>query len=107
MNFKDIYEWVNSFKHIEPMSIAEKTAKISEEVGEFTAEILRLLGHKKQKYTEEELRDHILEEGCDIIITVLPIFTQLGFTEEQIIEKMKLKVNTWLGKINGQEYIKE
>jgi hypothetical protein len=107
MNFEEIYLWIKSFEKIERMTTAERTAKLLEEAGEFSAEILRSLGHKKQKYNAEELMDHILEEGCDVIISILPLFVKFGFTNEQITDKMKTKINIWLKKIDAESYMKE
>ena len=106
MTFEEIYTWIESLKKIEKLSIAEKTVKLCEEAGEFSAEILRYLGQKEHNGSQEELMDHLLEEGCDIIVTALALFARLGFSEEEIIQKMEDKINVWIKKVTNESLLK-
>lgn len=94
----------------EPKTAMEVMVKMQEECGELAAEMLRYIGKKGANGdTKKILKGKILEEGCDIMITVVSVLEKFGFKEKDIEKMIKLKCNKWkanLGKYKEWEKIK-
>ena len=80
--------------------ILTKTVKLNEEVGELSAEILKLINYKHHNNTEEQIRQNLLEEAADSIIQVFDILADLKYTKEELIEASEKKIDKWLNQIN-------
>ena len=76
-------------------TLSEKCLKISEEVGELSAEILKLSGYKGTNETKEVVMGNILLESVDSMITIFVIMIELGYTKQQIVEMTEKQVNKW------------
>jgi hypothetical protein len=87
------------------VSLVTKGLKLSEEQGELSAEILKLVGYKFNKYEEsnEKIMNNLLLEGTDCIIVVFDILSKLGFTVPQIIEMSEIQINKWLNQIKDEK----
>lgn len=91
------------FDAIKKMSDAEKgdvfkrSTKLGEEYGEFCAALLIEDGFKvpKKKQTKKAQREHVLEEGVDLIQVALDILISKGFTEDEISDMMNDKLGAW------------
>lgn len=80
----------------EPKTPMEVMVKMQEECGELAAEMLRYIGRKGANGdTKKILKGKILEEGCDVMITVVSILEKFGFKEKDIAQMIKLKCNKW------------
>jgi NTP pyrophosphatase (non-canonical NTP hydrolase) len=92
----------NAVKHViainkrEPKSAMEVMVKLQEECGELAAEMLKYIGKKGAKgLTKRQVRLHILEEGCDTIITVISVLEKFGFKEEDLSKMIVKKCKKW------------
>ena len=70
--------------------------KLTEEVGELAAELLKITGYKYTKDTKEEAMQKALLESTDTMIMIFGIMVQLGFTKQQIVEMTESQINKWL-----------
>ena len=99
-SFDYIYDLVKNACQLErPVSIAEKGLKLTEEVGELAAELLKLTGYKHTNDTKEEAIQKSLLESTDTMIMIFAIMIQLGFTKQQIVEMTESQVDKWLSYI--------
>jgi phosphoribosyl-ATP pyrophosphohydrolase len=77
--------------------IFKRIAKVGEEFGEFCAALLEENGFKvaKKKTSKAKQREHVLEEGIDLIQVALDVLIAKGFTESEINDMMEKKVKAW------------
>lgn len=101
----EIYEVVKILGSKDSKVIEKKFIKLSEEAGELAAAYLEEDGFKVRKVakTDEELRDHILEEGVDSIMVIMDILACKEFTYEQICNKMWDKLHEWKTNIENKK----
>ena len=78
------------------VTLAEKGLKLTEEVGELSAELLKITGYKYTNDTKEEATQKALLESCDVLIMIFGLMIQLGFTKQQIVDMTESQVNKWL-----------
>jgi NTP pyrophosphatase (non-canonical NTP hydrolase) len=75
-------------------STFEKCVKIQEEVGELSAEFLKLRGKKGAKgLSKEEIKRNILEECCDIIIITYSLLKSAKYSNESIKKAFHRKLD--------------
>jgi len=101
-----IYDLVKEVSHLEDPDIVKKGLKLAEEVGELSAEILKLTGYKYTNPSDvpgEEVRNNLLEEAVDSLIMVFDILVNQGYTKEEIIKTSHKKVNKWLSQIENKQ----
>lgn len=99
-SFDYVYDLVkNACKLERKVTIAEKGLKLTEEVGELAAELLKLTGYKHTNDTREEALQKSLLESVDTMIMIFGIMIHLGFTKQQIIEMTESQVGKWLSYI--------
>lgn len=84
-------------------NISEKGLKLNEEVGELSAEILKLTGYKYTKDTTQQIRENLLQEASDSIIMIFDILNTLGYTKSEIVESSTSKVDKWLNQIKNKK----
>ena len=95
--FDYVYDLVKNACELEKeVTIAEKGLKLTEEVGELAAELLKITGYKYTKDTKEEAMQKALLESTDTMIMIFGIMVQLGFTKQQIVEMTESQINKWL-----------
>ena len=82
-------------EHKKNNNVDKKLIKLQEEAGEFAAAYLMHIGSKGTNKTKEEVKDNLLEEGCDVCLVALSIVMRHGFTVEEISEKLHLKMDKW------------
>ena len=91
-----LFDLVSSVDNLEKnVTIAEKGLKLTEEVGELAAELLKITGYKHTSDTKEEDLEKSLLESCDVMIMIFGIMNKLGFTKQQIVEMTEKQVNKW------------
>ena len=96
-SFDYLYDLVKNACDLEKqVTIAEKGLKLTEEVGELAAELLKITGYKYTNDTKEEAIQKSLLESCDVLIMTFGIMIQLGFTKQQIVDMTESQVNKWL-----------
>ena len=98
----EIYDFVYNVSHLEESDIVKKGLKLNEEVGELSAEILKLVKYKHTTDSSERIREHLLEEAMDTIIMVFDILVKQGYTKEEMIKMGEKKINKWLDLINNK-----
>ena len=59
-DFDYIYSLVQSVSELEGYGLIERVCKLQEEVGELSAETLKLIGFKNSNLTENEIKKNIL-----------------------------------------------
>jgi hypothetical protein len=95
--FDYLYDLVKNACELEKtFTIAEKGLKLAEEVGELSAELLKITGYKHTNDTKEEAIQKALLESCDVLIMIFGLMIQLGYTKQQIVEMTESQVNKWL-----------
>lgn len=76
-------------------SISNVVHKLSEEVGEVSAEVLRIEGIKPLKIGEDPV-EQLKEEAVDTLITTLDLLhSRLDLSEEDIVKLAIPKINKW------------
>ena len=80
---ESIFNKIKSISKQEKKTFAEKGLKLVEEVGELSAEILKLNGRKGAKgKSRDEIRKEALFEVADVHLVLATICTDLGYTHE-------------------------
>ena len=99
-----VYDLVENTSNLESdeFGITERGLKLNEEVGELSAEILKLVGYKRSGLNKDEIRKEILKESVDCLIMVFDIMSFMGFTKQEIVEMSEEKINKWLNDINKE-----
>jgi hypothetical protein len=98
-DFNYIYELVKQTSSAENGSIVEKGLKLNEEVGELSAELLKIVGYKHTTDSHDVIMEKALLESVDSLIMIFDIMIKLGFTKDQIVEMAEKQVNKWLNYI--------
>ena len=83
----------------ETKTCEQRFMKLNEEVGELAEAILQSNGLKRTDKTDEQLRDHVLEETCDALNVLYSIASWHGFTKNEIEEMMHKKLDKWEGQL--------
>jgi NTP pyrophosphatase (non-canonical NTP hydrolase) len=88
---------INVFKvsKMEKKNLTQQMVKLAEEHGELAAAVLMHLGQKGTRMSKNEVRENVLEEGCDCLLMVLSILNKAGFKENEINEMTKKKLKKW------------
>ena len=95
-----ILEEIAELNKLENKSIPEKILKFNEEFGEFSAEVVKLLGLSHKPYD----REHLVEEMADtlqvLLSTYLNICVETGdITINDILNKIPEKNQKWREKM--------
>ena len=77
-----------------------KVAKLNEEAGELSAEILKKAGYKNADASESELRRRIIEEAVDVLLMAGDILTDVQATDAEMIECGEDAIEKWLTNLN-------
>lgn len=105
-NFNYIYELVKQAGKAEDIehqaSIVEKGLKLNEEVGELSAEILKIVSYKYTTDTPEIIMEKALLESVDSLIMIFDIMIKLDFDKDKIVEVAEKQVNKWLNNIKNK-----
>lgn len=101
-NMSDINKVLEDIKRVsllENKGIPERIIKFNEEFGEFTSEIVKLLGFTHKPYDEE----HLIEEGADALQVLISIIFRISQEKnidfQRFIDAMETKTAKWESKI--------
>ena len=94
-----VYDLVKNASQYEKHGLVERGLKLTEEVGELSAEILKLIGYKRNTLDKSQIRYNLLLESVDCLIMVIDIMTHIGFTKQEIVEMSEKQINKWLSTI--------
>lgn len=95
-----IYNLVNKISRLEDRSdLCKRGLKLNEEVGELSAEILKLDGYKYSSDSKDEIRKNLLLEASDSIIQIFDILVGLEYSRDEISQACEEKINKWLSQI--------
>jgi ribosomal protein L32 len=91
------FDSIKRLSDTEKGDIFKRVTKIGEEYGEFCAALLTEDGYKvpKKKTSKAAQREHVLEEGIDLIQVALDALIAKGFTEDEISGMMNHKLTVW------------
>ena len=98
-NFDYIYNLIQSVSELEGYGLIERVCKLQEEVGELSAETLKLIGFKNSNLAESEIRRNILLEGVDCLIMSMDILSTQGYTKDEIIKMADSQINKWVSNL--------
>ena len=98
-DFNYIYELVKQTASEEKGSLVEKGLKLNEEVGELSAELLKLVEYKHTRESKEQIMQNALLESVDSLIMVFDIMIKLGLSKDEIVETAEKQINKWLNYI--------
>jgi len=79
--------------------LSERVVKLQEEVGELSAEVLKLRGFKKSDLSKDEIRNNILLETVDCLIMSMDILSHEKFQKKEIIEIADKQIEKWLSQL--------
>lgn len=103
--FKQVIDDIERLNGLDSKSILEKVLKFNEEYGEFSQELIKVLGFTHKPYDEE----HFIEEAADSLQVLLSI--QLascmlkGIDFEIVLDKLLEKNKKWEEKM--KEYTRD
>ncbi len=80
--------------------IVYKVAKLNEEDGELSAEILKKAGYKNSDAPDSELRRRIIEEAVDVLLMAGDILTAVQANDAEMIECGEAAIEKWLTNLN-------
>lgn len=100
---KSIFGQVLDASRKEPKPIMARMVKLQEEAGELAVAVLKKEGWKGMgRDNDITNHDNILEEGCDVMLIVLSVLSKYKFTEDEINDKLKVKLAKWMTMINSK-----
>lgn len=95
-SFDLIYDLIRSASESDDKgTLVERGLKLSEEVGELAAEILKSVDYKYHKNTPDEIRTGILLESVDCMIMVFDILNKAGYSKSDIMTMTLSQLNKW------------
>ena len=96
---KKLIEKIQELNKLEDKPLAERMVKFSEEYGEFSAEVIKLLGFSHKPFDAA----HLKEEMADTLIVLFSIYSQLfnivDFNMEDVLNEAEVKLVKWKNKI--------
>lgn len=101
-NFDYIYEMIQNVSSLEGYGLLERVCKLQEEVGELSAEALKLIGFKYSSLSEIEIKRNILLETVDCLIMSMDILTNQNFSKKEIVEMADSQINKWLNNLKNK-----
>lgn len=103
--FEEVIKDIKRLNELDTKSIPEKVMKFNEEFGEFTQELIKLLGFTHKPYDEE----HFIEEAADStqvhLSIILAACEMKGIPFERVLDKVLEKDKKWETKM--KEYTRD
>jgi hypothetical protein len=94
-----IFDLVKNVSSAQGYGLSERVIKLQEEVGELSAEVLKLRGFKKSDLSKDEIRNNILLETVDCLIMSMDILSHEKFQKKEIIEIADKQIEKWLSQL--------
>lgn len=101
-DFDYIYTLIQNVSELEGYGLIERVCKLQEEVGELSAETLKLIGFKNSKLTEEEIKKNILLEAVDCLIMSMDILSTQGYSKDEIIKMADSQISKWVSNLKTE-----
>jgi hypothetical protein len=98
-DFDYIYELIQNVSELEGYSLIERVCKLQEEVGELSAETLKMIGFKNSNLTKEQIKENILLESVDCLIMSMDILSTQGYSKDEIIKMADSQINKWVNNL--------
>lgn len=98
-DFDYIFELIKNVTSIQGYGLTERVIKLQEEVGELSAEVLKLKGFKNSELSKEEIKNNILLETVDCLIMSMDILNYGKFQKKDIIEVADKQIEKWLSQL--------
>jgi hypothetical protein len=98
-NFDYIYELIQNVSELEGYGLIERVCKLQEEVGELSAETLKMIGFKNSNLSKEEIKQNILLESVDCLIMSMDILSTQGYSKDEIIKMADSQINKWVNNL--------
>ncbi len=99
-NMEKIFKRAQDIGKNTKATIERRIVKMNEELGEFCEAHLESVDFKENDKSKEELREHLLEEGCDVFLMSLDLLIKAGFDLKEIIPMAQKKLDKWESQIN-------
>lgn len=99
--FYEILVEINEINQIETKELPVKIIKFNEEFGEFSAEVLKMLGYTYKEYDENELKSEMADSLQCLLSIFLDICEKRNINFEDILNKVKEKNEKWRNKISS------
>jgi NTP pyrophosphatase (non-canonical NTP hydrolase) len=80
---------------LRPQPIERDVLKLTEEVGEIAADVLKLCGYKVTKEDRVETRENLRGEIADVIIMAMVLAHKSKVTEKELRMKIHEKLQKW------------
>jgi NTP pyrophosphatase (non-canonical NTP hydrolase) len=90
----------------EPRTLCERAVKLMEEVGELSAEIMRLTGNKAAKKPMRGVKADAQEEAVDVLIMACDIVDKLGLDDRTMTKILNRKLHKWLDNLEKRRRMK-
>ena len=97
-DFHDAVDRIWEISQNEPMTVDQQIMKIMEELGELSEARLISVGLKDSDDSDEYKIEHVLEEGCDVVLMSISILVACGFTKDQVSGMIHKKLDKWRAK---------
>jgi hypothetical protein len=94
-----IYTLIQNVSELEGYGLIERVCKLQEEVGELSAETLKLIGFKNSNLSEQDIKRNILLEAVDCLIMSMDILSTQGFTKDEIIKMADSQISKWVSNL--------
>lgn len=98
-DFDYIYELIQNVSELEGYGLIERVCKLQEEVGELSAETLKMIGFKNSNLTKEQIKENILLESVDCLIMSMDILSTQGYSKDEIIKMADSQINKWVNNL--------
>jgi NTP pyrophosphatase (non-canonical NTP hydrolase) len=102
---KKIFNKIKKLDKMDLKPIFVKIAKTTEELGELSEVLLIEDGYKvSNKFSDkEDIRNHKLEEGVDVLIQALSLLNTMGFTYDEVEKEFNKKCSKWENNIKKKK----
>jgi NTP pyrophosphatase (non-canonical NTP hydrolase) len=85
-------------------TVEQKVIKLTEEVGELAAEVLRLAGKKDAKGRSNfDLKTAAIDEACDVILIALSIARDIGASYQDLQVGLQAKLEKFLSQLDATD----
>jgi hypothetical protein len=98
-DFDYIYTLIQNVAELEGFGLLERVCKLQEEVGELSAETLKLIGFKNSSLSDKEIKQNILLEAVDCLIMSMDILSTQGYSKDEIIKIADSQISKWVSNI--------
>jgi len=92
---KEIYKKIQKLSKRDVADAKGLTLKSMEELGELVQALLHENGYKPNNKSKKAIKENQKEEIVDVMICMLGVANELGFTYKELLEQFELKTDKW------------